>query len=243
MRETLFLLPGLLCDATIWAHQTRTLAADHDVRVPDFRMLDSIDAMADAVLAQAPERFSVAGHSMGARVALAVIARAPHRVRRLALLDTGVHPPSPTEAERRKALTDLSEQQGMRALADVWLPPMVGEGRLEADPALRAALYAMVERMTPAIHRNHIAALLGRPDAAAGLSAIRCPVLVGVGRDDRWSPPAQHEPIVAAIPGAHFVVFEGSGHMAPMEAPDAVAQALRDWMAIPVSDAGEGETW
>ncbi|MEH3040467.1 MAG: alpha/beta hydrolase [Sphingomonas paucimobilis] len=227
-------MPGLLCDATVWTHQLRALGVDYDVRVPDLRMLASIDAMADALLAQAPARFSIAGHSMGARVALAVVARAPHRVRRLALLDTGVHPPNPAEAGRRKILTDLSEQQGMRALADAWLPPMVAEGRLAADPALAAALYAMVERMTPAIHRNHIAALLGRPDAAAGLSVIRCPVLIGVGCDDRWSPPAQHEPIVAAIPGARYVVFADSGHMAPMEAPDAVTQALREWMAIPV---------
>ncbi len=86
-----------------------------------------------------------------------------------------------------------------------------------------------------------IAALLGRPDAAPHLGAIRCPVLVGVGRDDRWSPPVQHETIVAAIHGARYVVFEGSGHMAPMEVPEAVTQALRDWMAVPVSDT-DGET-
>lgn len=127
-RETLFLVPGLLCDATIWLHQVGVIGEDHDVHVPDLRSLASIDAMADAVLAQAPEQFSIAGHSMGGRVALAVVARAPHRVRRLALLDTGIDPPIPTEAGQRKVLTDLSEQHGMRALADAWLPPMVAEG-------------------------------------------------------------------------------------------------------------------
>jgi len=241
LRETLFLLPGLLCDAVVWAHQMRVLGTEHDVRVPDFRMLDSIDAMADAVLEQAPARFSVAGHSMGARVALELVRRAPDRVRRLALLDTGIHPVRPGEAERRQDLIDLGRNDGMRALADAWLPPMVREGRLDSDPALRDTLYAMVERMTPTVHRNHIAALLRRPDAAPHLGAIRCPVLVGVGRDDRWSPPVQHETIVAAIHGARYVVFEGSGHMAPMEVPEAVTQALRDWMAVPVSDT-DGET-
>jgi pimeloyl-ACP methyl ester carboxylesterase len=241
MRETLFLLPGLLCDQIVWAHQLRVLGEDYAVRVPDFRAFDSIGAMADAVMAEAPDRFSVAGHSLGARVALEVISRAPERVRRLALLDTGTHPVQPGEPERRQVLVDLSHNSGMTALADVWLPPMVREGRLDTDPALRESLYAMVGRMTPAVHRNHTTALLGRPDAAPGLSAIRCPTLVGVGRDDRWSPPSQHEPVVAAIPGASYVVFEGSGHMAPMEVPEAVTDALAQWMAIPVAER-PGET-
>jgi pimeloyl-ACP methyl ester carboxylesterase len=241
LRETLFLLPGLLCDAIVWADQIEALGKDYDVRVPDFRDFDSIDAMADAVLAQAPGSFSLAGHSMGARVALEVTRRAPDRVQRLALLDTGIHPVRPGESEQRRVLTDLSERDGMRALADEWLPPMVSDGRLDADPMLRDALYAMVERMTPMIHRNHIAALLGRPDASAQLGAIRCPVLIGVGREDRWSPPSQHERIVAAILGSRYVIFEDSGHMAPMEAPKAVTHALSEWMAIAISETAQGE--
>ena len=44
---------------------------------------------------------------------------------------------------------------------------------------------------------------------------------------------AQHEAIVAAVPQAKLVVFENSGHMAPIEAPEAVTAALRDWLAAP----------
>jgi pimeloyl-ACP methyl ester carboxylesterase len=55
-------------------------------------------------------------------------------------------------------------------------------------------------------------------------------VLVGVGRQDAWSPLAQHEAIAAAIPHARLVVFENSGHMAPIEAPEAVTAALREWL-------------
>nr|WP_313441349.1 nuclear transport factor 2 family protein [Novosphingobium sp.] len=65
-------------------------------------------------------------------------------------------------------------------------------------------------------------------------AAVRCPVLIGVGSEDAWSPPAQHEEIAAALPGAVYKVFEGSGHMAPMEAPEAVPEALKQWMASPL---------
>jgi len=141
-----------------------------------------------------------------------------------------VHPVWPDEASKRQAMIEISANLGMTALADIWLPPMVQDGLLDTDPALRAALYAMVERMTPAIHLAQITALLGRPDPRPLLPLIRCPVLIGVGALDRWSPPAQQEEIAAAIPQARYVVCEGSDHMAPMEASEAVSSALLEWM-------------
>jgi pimeloyl-ACP methyl ester carboxylesterase len=58
----------LLCDAHVWERQIAAFSDRYDVRVPDFRFLDTLDAMADAVLRDAPERFALAGHSMGGRV-------------------------------------------------------------------------------------------------------------------------------------------------------------------------------
>jgi pimeloyl-ACP methyl ester carboxylesterase len=231
-RPTLYLLPGLLCDAAIWAHQSTALEQDCEIRIPDYTAFDTFAAMAQTVLDAAPERFSLAGHSMGGRVALEIFRRAPQRIERLALLDTGTHPPREGEAEKRQELLDLADRAGMAALADRWLPPMVHPERTE-DPELMAGLRAMVQRMSPNIFRRQVAALLGRPDAGPLLAHIRCPTLIGVGRQDRWSPPAQHEPIAAAVPQARYVIFEDSGHMAPVEAPQAVSKALREWMLEP----------
>lgn len=231
-RRTLYLLPGLLCDSAIWAHQSVALEQDYRVRVPDYTAFDSLGDMAQSVLDAAPERFALAGHSMGGRVALEVFRRAPQRIERLALLDTGTHPRRAGEAEKRRELVDLADRAGMAALAGRWLPPMVHPDR-SADPSLMEGLRAMVQRMSPDIFRRQVAALLGRPDATSLLAHIRCPTLIGVGRQDRWSPPAQHEPIAAAVPQAHYLIFEGSGHMAPVEAPQGVTRALRDWMLQP----------
>lgn len=229
MKPTLILLPGLLCDETVWAHQVTALAPLAEIRVADFRGFDSLTAMARAVLATAPARLALAGHSMGARVAIEIVRLAPERVARLALLDTGTHPLHAGEAEKRQVLVDLADRDGMAALAARWLPPMVHPDRV-SDETLMQPLRAMVLRMTPAIHARQIKALLTRPDAEAVLATIRCPVLVGVGRQDAWSPLAQHEAIVAAVPQAKLVVFENSGHMAPIEAPEAVTAALRGWL-------------
>ncbi|MET3762252.1 alpha/beta fold hydrolase [Sphingomonas sp. UYEF23] len=228
-RPVLYLLPGLLCDATVWASQIAAFGTRYDVRVPDWGQLETFEAMAARVLDEAPDRFALGGHSMGARVALAIVRAAPDRVARLALLDTGTHGVRAGEADARTALLDLAQQRGMRALAERWLPPMVHPLH-HADAALMDPLFAMVERMTPTRFKAQIAALLSRPDAVAWLSDIHCPTLIAVGAEDDWSPPSQHEAIAAAIPGASYVVFPSCGHMAPVEAPEAVNAALEAWL-------------
>lgn len=229
-RRVLYLLPGLLCDQVTWEHQVGGLGGIADIRVPSFYGFDSITAMAASVLADAPSRIAVAGHSMGARVALEMMRLAPERIDRLALLDMGTHAVRPGEPEKRQELVDLADREGMQALADRWLPPMLHpDGARSA--ALMPVLTAMVCRATPEIFRRQVKALLDRPDAAAVLPLVRCSVLVGCGRQDAWSPLSQHEAIAAAIPHAHLRVFEDSGHMAPMEAAAAVTDALAAWMA------------
>ena len=223
------LLPGLLCDATVWAGQRQALGATHAVVTPDFLGQDSITRMAEWVLRGAPARFSLAGHSMGARVALEVVRLAPERIERLALLDTGAHPVRAGELAARQALVDLAYAEGMGALAARWLPPMVAHDRV-GDAALMEPLTRMVERATPQIFEGQIRALLNRPDTAPAMAAVRCPTAVIVGRHDAWSPVDQHEAIVAEIPGSRLTVIENAGHMAPVEEPQAVAAVLAEWL-------------
>ena len=227
--QVVFLLPGLLCDAAVWRAPARTLSQNHDVRVPHFFGYDSILAMARAVLAMAPDRFSVAGHSMGARVAIEIVNQAPARVERLAILDTGVHGVQPGEREARQELVDLANTAGMEALAARWIPPMLAPDRV-GDAALMEEIAAMVCRATPLIFARQIRALLNRPDAEAVLPRIRCPLDVIVGREDGWSPIAQHEDIIARAGHGRLTVIEDCGHMAPQEQPDAVSDALLRWL-------------
>jgi pimeloyl-ACP methyl ester carboxylesterase len=226
VRPTIFLLPGLLCDAEIWKHQSAALSEIADIVIPDFRFVRSIPAMAQIVLDNAPERFSIAGHSMGGRVALEVVRIAGARVERLALLDTGIHPRKPNEEAGRQQLIDLAGRDGMDALATPWLQPMLHPDHTPLIPSLME----MVTRSTPETFENQQRALLDRPDARSALSSIRCPTLVLCGREDIWSPVAQHQEIASLIPGAKLIVIEKCGHMSPAEQPEAVTAALREWI-------------
>lgn len=228
-RSTVVLLPGLLSDEDVWRGPIQRLSQNHDVICPGFLDHGSIEAMARDVLARAPERFSLAGHSMGGRVALEIAARAPERLQRLALLNTGFRPARPGEAEGRSRLIRIALEEGMAVLARHWLPPMLALHHTR-DAALVGRLTAMIERATPRLFQRQIGALLTRPNAHRGLSAIPCSTAVIVGRQDAWSPLAQHEEMAALIPRAYLSVIEDCGHMAPAEQPEAVADALCTWM-------------
>lgn len=227
----LLLLPGLLCDRTIWAEQLEAFAR-YKATVADYGDARTIQDMARRALASAPAQFSLAGHSMGARVALEILRLAPDRVERLALFGTGVHTVRAGEAEKRYALRDLGRREGMDALIAAWLPPMVQASR-RCDRSLMDPLRAMCLRAGLASYEAQIEALLNRPDPGPTLKMIACPTLIGVGDQDEWSPVEQHREIAAAIPGSRLVVIENSGHMAPIEAPDQVNRALQQWLDLP----------
>lgn len=234
---TLLLLPGLLCDAAVWAPVLPRLALVAECRIPEYADETSLGAMAERVLATAPPTFAVAGHSMGGRVALEIVRRAPQRVERLAVLDSGyrTRPDGAAgEQERagRLALLGIARTQGMRAMASAWVQPMVHPARRD-DAALIRAILDMFERRTPAQYAGQIEALLARPDATEVLRSVACPTLILGGREDGWSPPAQQQEMAALVRGARLAIVDDCGHMATMERPEDVAAALTDWLRAP----------
>lgn len=225
----LYLLPGLMCSEVVWSAQIEALARFRPFAVHGYGDARSLVTMAERVLEDAPARISLAGHSMGARVALEIVRLAPGRIERLALLDTGVHPVAPGEREKRMALFEIGSQNGMEALVDAWLPPMVHAERRN-DASFMRPLRDMCLRFSIAQFENQMTALLERPDPRPVLDTIDCPTLVGVGSDDAWAPVEQHRAIAARIRGAELAVFEHAGHMAPYETPAQVTEALRRWL-------------
>ena len=229
-KPVLLLLPGLMCDAAVWAAQIEAFGGAYDVRVPNFHGLDSFDAMAKAALDLTDGRdFALAGHSMGGRVAMQVAAMVPERVRGLALLDTAAHLPTPGETERRLGLVQIGEREGIEAVIESWLPPMIAPDRRH-DRALWDAIAAMLRRAGVQTLRGQQHALLNRRDGFAQLDRVRASTAFIVGALDGWSPPEQHRDMQVHAPGSTLTVIDNCGHMAPMEAPKAVNQAFAEWL-------------
>ncbi len=230
----LLLLPGLVCDDAIWQHQASHFSRITTVKIADYDSSDSLEKMAQVVLQDAPKRFAVAGHSMGGRVAFEILRRVPERVAGVALLDTAYRPRATGEAgeqERanRFALLDVARSQGMRAMARQWIPRIVHPSRL-SDEAFINSILDMIGRKTADIFAAQINALLNRPDAAPVLSTLRSPTVILCGREDLWSPVAGHREMAALVPQSKLVIIENCAHMAPMERPEEVTNALGGWL-------------
>lgn len=230
---TVLLIPGLVCDGHVWVATAEALAPA-SVTVADVTTQPTIPAMAADLLAQHPGPLVLIGHSMGGRVAMEMAHQAPDRIHAMALLNIGIHPRKDGEEIKRQQMIDLAHQQGMAALAEAWLPGMMAQGRAP-DPGVMAGLRAMVCRMTPQIHERQIRALIARPDAGATVGAFTGPMLLITGRQDIWSPIAQHEEIARLCPQARLEVIEDAGHFAPVEQPEATARLLAAW-ARPLLD-------
>jgi len=226
---SLILLPGLLCDEALWAHQTDSLADITDITVADMTRDDTIEAMAGRVLADAPEIFALAGLSMGGYVAQEIMRQAPERVERLALLDTSANADTPDRKTQRKGFIAQLGLGGFQGVTGKLLPFLIHEDRL-GDEDLVAVIRASAQNVGPEAFVRQQHAIMARPDVRKSLKKIACPTLVLCGRQDALTPLSGHEEMAAAIPNARLVVIENCGHLAPLERPDAVNAAMHAWL-------------
>jgi len=227
-RPELILLPGLLCDDELWRDQLIGLADAAVCRVADLTVGRTIEELAQRVLAAAPPSFALAGFSFGGYVAQEIARQAPVRVERLALLGTSIRPDTPERAAVRRSLADAAAAPAaFRGISDRLLRSFVDPARL-GDEALVGRIRAMTTRLGRDVFLRQNAMV--RRDGEAVLRGLACPLLVACGENDTLTPLAQHRALAAMIATARLCVIEGSGHLAPMEQPDAVTAALRAWL-------------
>lgn len=228
-KPVLVLVPGLLCDDALWAHQSAHLGDLAEVIVADVTAQASMPEMAAAVLATTPGRFALAGLSMGGYVAQEVVRRAPERVARLALLDTSARADTEEQSARRRGLIELSRKGDFKGVTKSLLALFLPEARLD-DEVLVEAVMAMTQRVGREAFIRQQTAIMGRTEGRGDLARIAVPTLVACGRQDPLTPLALSEEIAAGIPGSALVAIEDCGHLSSMERPEAVTALLRYWL-------------
>ncbi len=222
------LIPGLLCTPRLYAEQIPALWRCGPVLIADHTRDDTMAAIAARILAAAPARFALAGLSMGGYIALEIVRRAPDRVARLALLDTGARADTPEQSERRNRLIALAQGGRFGEIPDLLFPLFVHRNH-QADASLKQVVRVMAEETGVETFMRQQRAIMRRPDLRPSLAAIRCPTLVLVGEGDELTPPALAREIADGIAGAHLVVVSESGHLSTLEQPAAVSKALVEW--------------
>ena len=225
----LVLLPGMMCDARLWAPQMGALGR-RTVIHGAITEHDTMEAMAARVLADAPPRFALAGLSMGGIVAMEIVRQAPARVERLALLDTNPLAELPeVRARRAPQIAKARAGQLRDVLRDEMKPNYLAEGPEKArilDLCMDMAL-----ALGPEVFERQSRALAARPDQQETLRAYRGPALVLMGEADRLCPRDRHELMHALLPGSRLAVIGGAAHLPTLEQPGRTTAELLSWLS------------
>lgn len=222
-------LPGHLCSGRLFEAQILGLSDLAVCKLGNLNGADNMASMAKHVLDHAPEKFSLVGLSMGGYVSLEIMRQAPHRVERLALLDTSAAPDRPEQWERRSSDIALASDHGIAALTAILYERWLTAAHAQ-QLAMRATIDAMAQEVGVINQRLQQKAIHHRPDSRRTLQGIACPTLVLCGRHDRVTPVDAHEEMAALIPNARLQVVEDCGHLSTIEQPEVVTKALREWL-------------
>lgn len=188
-------------------------------------------AIARRILAEAPLRFALAGHSMGGYIILEMFRQAPERVARLALLNTSARPEAPEVSERRRALIAQVRAGGYHAVIDSLFTNFVHPSRT-GDAALKKIVFDMADDVGPDTFVWQLEAITGRIDSRPTLATIKCPTLVLTSDTDNMVPTDASTEMANSIPGAKLVRLPDCGHLTQLEKPQAVTDALLDWLEM-----------
>ena len=227
----ILLVPGLVCSPRIYAPVVPALWRFGPVTVANHIRDDNMGAIARRILAEAPPRFALAGHSMGGYIAFEIMRQAPERVAKLALLNTQARPDTPEATTRRRGQIARAQAGEYRAILDELFSGFVHPSRRD-DASLRQLVHDMGDDVGPEAFVRQQTAIMSRPDSRPTLAWIKCPTLVLSSDEDNMVPNSLSTEMASGIPGAKLIVIPQCGHLTPSEQPQATADALVQWLRI-----------
>ncbi len=226
----LLLLPGTLCDATLFEYQVKHLT---DITIPivvDVHHQDNLYDVAQYVLSQVDVQFAVVGLSYGGIVAFELWRQASERIKGMALLNTNPHEASEKTRASQQRFVGMAHLGEFREITTDFLKDVMLHPENQKDMALREKVLKMAESIGIDGFVNEIKAQLARPSSIRDLPNITCPTLVMTGREDYVVPVSVHEMMATQLPNSRLTIIEQCGHLTTMEQPERVTLELRDWV-------------
>jgi pimeloyl-ACP methyl ester carboxylesterase len=172
---------------------------------------------------------ALVGHSMGSLVTLECAVRHPARARALALIGTSA--PMPVgdallgaAREDNHAAFDMLNIWGHSATAQLG-------GNTVPGMWMTGAYVRLLERAGAQVLHVDLKACHEYTSGRASAVKVGCPTLFVLGSRDMMTPPRSAKDLQAAIPDARTVMLDGAGHALMAERPDAVLDALIDFVA------------
>ncbi len=228
-KQNLVLIPGLLCSDVLFANQLSALADTANIRIGRVLKHDTLSAMAAEILRTAPDKFALAGLSLGGYVAFEILRQAPGRVDKLALMNTNARADRPEQIAFRRMLLGLAKTLGTRSVQAAALPMLIHQSRLQ-ERSLVSNILNMADAVGRAAFARQQNAIIDRPDNRSFLANITCPTTIIVGKQDVLTPVKVAQEMHDGIRGSTIHIIPQCGHLSTMEQPQKVNAILRDWL-------------
>ena len=231
--ETLVMIPPLLSDARVFAHQLQVMSQFRAVMVAPPTCGERFEEIASQILSWTPSKFALCGMGFGGMVAMEMMRRAPERIIRIALLSTSPQADTPEAAAAREPHI-IAARSGrwndvlQHEINSTWMAPSSDKVDLVRQ------LTDMGRDLGPEVYVKQARAIQRRKDQQGMLRQIQQPTAVICGRHDGQYQLKRHEFLAELIPYAQLEIIEGAGYLPTLEAPEATTDALQRWMKQPL---------
>lgn len=232
-KETLVLLPGMMCNAGLFAPQVDALGGQYDIFIPEL-VSPSIEEMAQSVLDRVKsQNFNLAGLSMGGIVAMEIVRQAPDRVDRLALLDTNHLADAPENFDlRNRQIADVKNGK-LRDVIIEEMKPVYLANKNKDNQALLDTLINMAMEVGAETFIAQSIALRDRKDQSQTLKTYTGPSVVLCGHEDNLCPVDRHQQMADLLANSELKIIADTGHISTLESPDAVTAEMKRWLQLP----------
>jgi pimeloyl-ACP methyl ester carboxylesterase len=233
IHEPLVLIPGLMSDARLFVPQLVRLGAGRAMHVVLAAQGETVEQMSELILLGLPQKFALLGHGLGGDVALDIIRRVPDRVTRVVLMATDPlsEPPQAAAARESRIVAARSGRLAEAMREEVPRHAIV-------DAPWRDDIMALITDMAlglgEGVFLRQSRALQRRPDQQKTMRKVKLPALVIAGEADSLVPMRRQEFTANLMPYGKLEVIAQAGHMASLEQPDAVSDAIEAFLSGPV---------
>ena len=223
------MIPGMMCDERIFAHQIEELGTDTEVYIADISKYSSIQELASDVLENSPPKFFLVGHSMGGIVAMEMCSQEPDRIEKLVIMDSNPKPElEETKIKREPQIRNVISGNLAQVMKEEMKPNYLADSYKQKD--ILNTCMEMALTLGPEVFVRQSRALQGRDDQQSTLEDLDIPVLIMCGSEDKLCSLEKHELMHNIINDSKLEVVMGAGHMPTLEQPQKTTEVIKSWL-------------
>lgn len=228
MSKDIVLIPGALATPKLWQQQENHFQGNRRFHHVDTLDSDSITAMAHRFAANAPDKFTLIGFSMGGYIALELFRIIPDRVKRLILINSAAKTLSERGQLERERSLELINNGKFDFLIQLIFKNSIHDKNKQSS--LLPLMQAMAHEVGVENYKKQLTAILNKADHLPLLSTITCPTLIIAAKQDKVMPTERSEHLAKNIKNAELIYLNECGHLAMLEQPDVINNILADWL-------------